>query len=1034
MDKASAKIRILLLGPTQLIRDDKRRRPHSVKTIALLAYLVCQPEVVHTRELLATLLWGNVPDPNARHSLRQALYSLRRMLGELAETCLDVDTHTVTFHAMPDLFADFLAFDELIDAGDFMEAVALYRGELLEGIAIDESPAFEEWLFLARDRTAQRMIAATQTVVDQLLFAGDSDRAIQFGERLVTLDPLNEGAYQRLMQAQAVQGDRDATRRTYHKCRDILARELGVEPMAETTALFEGLFSSGSFPQQVSTDLSPAPAPDFPFLGCKAELARLDELHKGAMMGRTSLVFIKGEAGIGKTELVFEFWRRANRKHPLLLLNGHAYESQLETPYTMWAEALSTLNAPEMQNRLDGLAPIWRGQLSRLVPEISTASPDDRNLTSAESQLRFMQGIVQSLIHLAASDRVMLFFDDLHWSDTASLELLHYVARQCRPHPILIVGTYRSDAIRGEGGLGRFFSQRRYETITMSAIKKSDIEVLLERLGYDDASNAATRLTSHSQGNRLMLFETLRFLQDSNNLDLLFSDERLPIPPRVQELIVSRLSRLSERHSRVLAAAAVIGRPLDLPLLHQVSGQSELSLLDDVAMLAAHTFLEEKDIRNLEQIAFHHDFVRQVTYAELSPSHRRALHRRTADALLNMHQSQSYRVVEEVAYHYEKASDAKALFFLQLASEQAEKLFALVEATNFLSRAINFQSQYFENDLISRFEILLARESLLAQQGYRAAQAKDIAELISLAESLDDPIHLAQACLRQAGYLSDIGETLASKDAAEQAMSRYREEQDQQGEAKALRELGFLYWSTDEYSLALSYNRQALQMHRRLGNIEGEASALHNLAEIHRGLNSPRKAVSFYEQSLQLSWARRDYQRQSLSLYGMAHALRQLDQSQRALETYRQTLKQAELARDNILLSRVHHETATLLTELGDLESAFNAMHQAVDVSRESGYTTGLAHSLVGLAYLHTRQGKSEEARIAFKEAIECFKLLEDGASLEYVSKTIKELDVKYEIEQPPPNLGWVKTYVTLNEGKVYCEFESPLATQKLSL
>lgn len=106
--------------------------------------------------------------------------------------------------------------------------------------------------------------------------------------------------------------------------------------------------------------------------------------------------------------------------------------------------------------------------------------------------------------------------------------------------------------------------------------------------------------------------------------------------------------------------------------------------------------------------------------------------------------------------------------------------------------------------------------------------------------------------MRRAGYQNDTGQNLLSKQTAEEALSLYHMVDDKQGEAQALRELGFFYWSATKSGLALDYGRQVLQLHRLISEIDGEASALHNLAEIHRGPGSSSRAIALYEQSLKL--------------------------------------------------------------------------------------------------------------------------------------------------------------------------------------
>ena len=105
---------------------------------------------------------------------------------------------------------------------------------MLEGIALDDSLAFEEWLFWERDRSAQHIIGALQDVVDEQLASGHTTEAIHYGQQLASLDLLNEGAFRWLMRAQGARGDPNAIVRLYCQCRDCLQRELGVEPAYET--------------------------------------------------------------------------------------------------------------------------------------------------------------------------------------------------------------------------------------------------------------------------------------------------------------------------------------------------------------------------------------------------------------------------------------------------------------------------------------------------------------------------------------------------------------------------------------------------------------------------------------------------------------------------------------------------------------------------------------------------------------------------------------------------------------------------------
>jgi tetratricopeptide (TPR) repeat protein len=319
---------------------------------------------------------------------------------------------------------------------------------------------------------------------------------------------------------------------------------------------------------------------------------------------------------------------------------------------------------------------------------------------------------------------------------------------------------------------------------------------------------------------------------------------------------------------------------------------------------------------------------------------------------------------------------------------------------------------------------------MLDRQGLRTEQAEDVMELVRLAEAMEDRDRLAIASLREAGCMAYTGQYDAARQAGERALELYRSVDDKVGEAQALRELGFLHWSAEDYGTALTYVRDALRLHRRQGEVEGEATALHNLAEIHRSLGSPRQAVTQYEASLNLYWARQDRRRQALALYGMAHALRQLGDQEGALARYNQALAHCEAAGDRLMASRVHHALAGVHWERGAPDQSLNHMERAVDISREIGYGPGIAHGLVTLSDLQAQGGRLDLARQHLQEAITWLHLTEDKAGLAQAQDRLHALEQGTFVETTlfAAPIGWVKGHVALAEGKVYCTFESPLA------
>src|SRR5215471_7321890 len=232
-----------ILGPLIIESDDWRLGKVPKKARGLLAYLAAQGGQAVSRERLADLLWPYQGSEQARHSLRNWLLELRKALG------LSASVHLVADFAncrLKDILTDLDDFERLSRSqqrSDLQAAAELYRGEFLSDFDIDSEP-FQEWLAAERDRT----LAVVCDVLHQLTAedaVGDHEIAIQFGRRLVALDPLSEFGQRALMRAYARAGRRGEALRQYKSCAETLKRELGVAPDGETQALANDIARAG---------------------------------------------------------------------------------------------------------------------------------------------------------------------------------------------------------------------------------------------------------------------------------------------------------------------------------------------------------------------------------------------------------------------------------------------------------------------------------------------------------------------------------------------------------------------------------------------------------------------------------------------------------------------------------------------------------------------------------------------------------------------------------------------------------------------
>lgn len=229
-------LRLRLLGPFEL-NGAFPAIPQRAK--ALIAYLAMHSDRFISRDTLATLLWSYSASKQARQSLRQCLSCVRAALGQ-AQASLETTRAAVRLRAA-DAEIDVHRFEALAQStksADLAAASALYHGEFLEGIDINSEP-FGEWLTIERSRLASIACETLRRLAVLKSQTGDAASAIAAAQRLLSLDPLREDGHRILMELYAAEGRRSDALRQFETCREIIRRELGVEPDQQTLALIE---------------------------------------------------------------------------------------------------------------------------------------------------------------------------------------------------------------------------------------------------------------------------------------------------------------------------------------------------------------------------------------------------------------------------------------------------------------------------------------------------------------------------------------------------------------------------------------------------------------------------------------------------------------------------------------------------------------------------------------------------------------------------------------------------------------------------
>lgn len=304
-----ATLELYLLGAPQVVLNGKSLTDLPIKTQALLFYLAVTRQS-QRRMTLATLLWGELPEQNARANLRKAVQQLRVVLPEHFHS----DHLSATLHTDGSLWVDAVDFaDQIVQAekrNDFWtleQAVQLYRDDFLAGFFVRNAPDFEAWQLAQRDRLREQMVWALETLAHHRAGQHKFPHAVAATRHLLTLEPWRETAHRQLMELLARSGQRDAALLQYERCRQALRTELDVDPAAETIALYEqiradefGAYTVDAPPAIPTSPRHALPTSTTPLLGRAAEIAQLVQLFANPSR---RLVSIVAPGGMGKSHL-----------------------------------------------------------------------------------------------------------------------------------------------------------------------------------------------------------------------------------------------------------------------------------------------------------------------------------------------------------------------------------------------------------------------------------------------------------------------------------------------------------------------------------------------------------------------------------------------------------------------------------------------------------------------------------------------------------------------------------------------------------
>jgi DNA-binding CsgD family transcriptional regulator/tetratricopeptide (TPR) repeat protein len=367
------------------------------------------------------------------------------------------------------------------------------------------------------------------------------------------------------------------------------------------------------------------------FIGRQIELDTLTDAVRRGTEGDATVVLVGGDAGIGKTRLVEEVAGRARDGGTLVLQGGCVSLGNGEgLPFAPIVEALRGLPAiieaggAGAIRDIDELRSGETGDLGRLLPELGSPTTVDPSVFDRPGwvQARIFEGLLALLRSLGERVPVLLIVEDLHWADDSTRDVLTFLARNARTERLAVVGTYRTDELNRRHPLRPWLSEMdrlpRVVRVDVGRFGRADLDAQISSiLGHRPGLELLDAIEGRAEGNPFFVEELLAYGADSPATRL---------PPTLRDVLLTRVTVLSEDAQRILGYAAVAGRSVEADLLAEVAEVPEAEIEGPIREALAAQILTIDQAARPDAYRFRHALLAEAVYDDLLPSERRRLH------------------------------------------------------------------------------------------------------------------------------------------------------------------------------------------------------------------------------------------------------------------------------------------------------------------------------------------------------------------------------------------------------------------------
>ena len=522
------------------------------------------------------------------------------------------------------------------------------------------------------------------------------------------------------------------------------------------------------------------------FVGRTAELEQLRRAQQLAANGHGQIAAIVGEAGVGKSRLVYEL-THSHRLQGWLILESASVSYGKATSYLPVIDLLKGYFKIQDRDDLREIREKVTGKLLTLDESLKPSLPavlalldvpvDDaawQTLDPGQRRQRTLDAVRRLLLREAREQPLLLIFEDLHWIDSETQALLDNLVDSLGSARLLLLVNYRPEYQHGWG------SKTSYSQMRLDTLPAESTGELLNALLGEDPGLAPLKQLLVKRGNPFFLEETVRTLVETKAL----SGERgryrltqpvhtIQVPATVQVMLAARIDRLAPEDKRLLQVASVVGKDVPFTLLQAIAERSEEALRRELDHLQAAEFLYETGLFPDLEYSFNHALTHEVTYGSLLHARRRDLHARIVGAIETLHRDRLGGEIERLAHHALRGElGEKAAHYLREAGLKAVARSALTDARAWFDQALGVLEALPEapRTLEQAFDIRLDLRPVLSNLGEVRRALERTREAEALAERLNDDRRRGRVCAAITNVHSLLGEPDAALEAGTRAL------------------------------------------------------------------------------------------------------------------------------------------------------------------------------------------------------------------------------------------------------------------------